>query len=221
MPQNQCHLAASSENRMSSTPNDPVNPFAVSPNISSAPPVLVHQPGISDSTFRYGKYMAVRRTNALMKPQCIKTSQATETKLKRVLYWHHPAIFLLVLVSPLIYIIVSLIMRKRAEIYVPLTEDVLARRRLNLLIAWCTSLLGLGMFIAFFVVVANTTTRDPAPWVFSLLLGPFVLLFGLIYGSLTTRMVYAKRMDDHFVWLKGASQEYLDSLPEWPFGKVW
>lgn len=206
---------------MNSNPNEPVNPFAVSQNLQTAPPVMTHQPGIADSAFRYGKYMAIRRTNALLKPQCIKTNLPTDHTLKRVMYWHHPAIFLLVLVSPLIYIVVSLIMRKRAEVYVPVTQEVIDRRRMNIAIAWGISLIGVGMFIAFFVLVSNTQAREPEPWVFTMLLGLPVLLVGLIYGAFSTRVVFAKRMDDHFVWVKGPCQEYLDSLPEWPFGKVW
>ena len=44
------------------------------------------------------------------------------------------------------------------------------------------------------------------------------ITLGAIYGLIAARLVTPTRIDDHFVWLRGACGEYLSELPEWPYG---
>lgn len=44
--------------------------------------------------------------------------------------------------------------------------------------------------------------------------GLIVLLLGIIYGVGTTRVVVPKRIDDHYVWLHGIHDDYLQQFPE-------
>jgi hypothetical protein len=36
-----------------------------------------------------------------------------------------------------------------------------------------------------------------------------------IYGSLTIRVVTPTKIDEHFVWIKGADTSYLQEFPDW------
>ena len=49
-----------------------------------------------------------------------------------------------------------------------------------------------------------------------ILVGMALFLFGAIYGLVAARMVSPTKIDDHYVWLKGAHPEYLASFPVWP-----
>ena len=48
-----------------------------------------------------------------------------------------------------------------------------------------------------------------------LLVGIFILLGAIIYGIVRARMVAPQRIDDHYVWLAGVDDNYLEQFPEW------
>jgi len=47
------------------------------------------------------------------------------------------------------------------------------------------------------------------------LVGIFVLLGAIIYGIVRARVVAPQRIDDHYVWLTGVDDNYLEQFPEW------
>jgi hypothetical protein len=131
--------------------------------------------------------------------------------LPRKLNWHHPALVIVLLLSPLIYIILALLLTKRARIEIGLSEPYFARRRRDILIGWCTVLLGLAAIVTGF---ANVDANFAVP----LLLAGFPLLFGgAIYGLLRARMVAADRIIADYIWLKGVHPDLLAELPLWPY----
>jgi uncharacterized membrane protein len=143
---------------------------------------------------------------------CVKSNQpAYGRRLKRNLNWHHPMIALLVRISPLIYIIVALIVMKRATIHIGLSEAWFARRRQAILVAWGLILASIALF------VAGAAFIDRAPeagWLFLLAIGLF--FGGAIYGLVAARMVRPTRITDTHVWLKGVHPDFLAGLPELP-----
>jgi hypothetical protein len=44
-----------------------------------------------------------------------------------------------------------------------------------------------------------------------------MILSGIIYGKLGSRILAPAKITDRFVWLKGVHPDYLDSLPEFPY----
>jgi hypothetical protein len=149
----------------------------------------------------------VMSKGAALPDRCIKCNQpAHGLRLKRKLTWHHPAIFLLILVAVLIYLIVALILRKRATVEIGLCERHLAKRRRNILITWLLFLLGVAGFIM------AAVAEDGA----YLLIGAILLLGAIVYGLLAVRVVAPSKIDDKFVWLRGVNKDYLNQLPQWP-----
>lgn len=144
---------------------------------------------------------------AALPDRCIKCNEpAYGLRLKRKLTWHHPAIYLLIFVAVLIYLIVALILRKRATVEVGLCERHQAKRRRNVLITWLLVLLGVAGFIM--AVVAEDGRY--------LLAGAILLLGAIIYGLIAVRVVVPSKIDDKFVWLRGVNKNYLNQLPQWP-----
>ena len=47
------------------------------------------------------------------------------------------------------------------------------------------------------------------------LVGIFVLLGAIIYGIVRARVVAPQKIDDHYVWLAGVDDSYLNQFPEW------
>jgi len=143
--------------------------------------------------------------------RCVKSNLPAEGWLRRDLSWHHPAVFLALLAHILIYIILALILRKRATIYIGLTHEWFARRRRAIIIGWGSVLLSIVMGIAGIALV-----EQHPPAVFLIVCVPFLFFGGAIYGLLCARMVTPKRITDQHVWLKGVHPEFLATLPPLP-----
>lgn len=148
----------------------------------------------------------VMSRDAELPPRCVKCNVPTHLRLKRKLSWHHPAIYLIILLALLIYLIVAMVLRKSASIEIGLCHEHLAKRRRDL---WITigllvvGLIGLGLAIGF----ADVTY---------LLVGFLALIGALIYGIVAVRVVAPAKIDERFVWLSGVNKQYLNELPQWP-----
>ena len=168
------------------------------------PPPTAGMPG--SGVWRDKSKMVVSK-GAPLPDRCVKcNAPAHGAKLKRKLTWHHPAIFILILVATLIYLIVAMIVRKTATVELGLCEEHMAKRRRNVFITWLLILLGVAGFIMAVIVADNTF----------LLAGIILILAGIIYALVALRIVTPARIDDKFAWLKGVNKDYLDELPQWP-----
>ena len=138
--------------------------------------------------------------------RCVKcNAPAHGSRLKRDLYWHQPWIYILVLVSILIYVIVAVIVRKRAIVHIALCDAHRNQRRWAIAIGWGLFFAGIGAIVAAVSYGSGWTGVAAAA----------MILGGAIYGLVRGRMVYAARIDAKHVWLRGVCPAFLDTLPEW------
>jgi hypothetical protein len=144
--------------------------------------------------------------DAVLPLRCVKCNAFTTGRLTRKYSWHHPALYLILLVALLVYLIVAAILRKRATIEVGLCEDHQAKRKYAILTTVLLVLLGLGGF-ALAIAIEDGT---PA------FIGFLLLVTSLIFGLFATRVGYPTKIDERFVWLKGFSKDYLETFPSWP-----
>jgi hypothetical protein len=168
------------------------------------PPPTVGIPG--SGVWRDMSKMIVSK-GAQLPARCVKcNAPAPGPRLKKKLTWHHPAIYLLILVALLIYFIVAMILRKTAVLELGLCEEHMAKHRRNVLITWVLILLGIGGFVLAFIIENNN-------FVF---IGFLLLLAGVIYAVVAVRIVTPAKIDDKFAWVKGVNKDYLNELPQWP-----
>jgi hypothetical protein len=146
--------------------------------------------------------------DASLPDRCVKCNVPTVGRLKRKLSWHHPAIYLIILVALLIYLIVAMVLRKSATVEIGLCDEHRAKRRRNITITWVLSILGL------LGIVLTIATNDGTYIGF----GALALCAALIFGLIAVRVVTPAKIDDRFVWLRGVNKEYLDELPQWAGG---
>jgi hypothetical protein len=157
--------------------------------------------------------LLVMHKNAALPQRCVKSNVPTARTLKRSLTWHHPAVYIALLFNLLVYIILAIVLSKRATIYIGLSDPWFSRRRWAILIGWGSVLASIGMFIGGIVLL----DRNEGAGGF-LVLGAFVVfLAGAIYGLIAARMVSPTRITDEYVWLKGVHRDFLATLPEWPY----
>ena len=159
----------------------------------------------SNALWRSGKVMVMSLT-ANLPARCVKcNAPAPGSRLERNLYWHHPLVYLALLLNLLIYAVVAICLRRRARIQVGLCETHRSRRKRDILIAWVVALGGVGAF-SFAMYLERFELG---------LVSLLVTIIAMVYGIATTRIVWAKRIDQEHIWLKGVCREYLDALPEW------
>lgn len=200
------------------SPSSGVNPFADDVNPYAAPRddgyYLPTTQGLGASPFaglwRQGNVL-VMHNQAPLPDICVKSNQPASRRLKRKLSWHHPAVYLVILIHLLLYIIIALIVRKTATIHIGLSEEWFARRRRRMLLAWSTILLSVLLS-----VVAAMNVDDDTIWAPLTLIGSILLCLGaMIYGLLACRMVRPQRMTDTYIWLKGVHPDFLARLEPW------
>ena len=141
-----------------------------------------------------------------MPDRCVRCNgPANGYRLKRQLYWHPPAYYLLILISILVYAIVAICIRKKARIHIGLCETHRAQRKWTMIGCWLAAVLGL---VAIIGGAANENGLIGG-------LGIILMLGGLIWGVAKVPTVSAGKIDKDFVWVKGGGRPFLADLPEW------
>lgn len=141
--------------------------------------------------------------------RCARCNQpVTRVQIRRTVYWHVPWVYLLLLVNVLIYIIVGLIIRKKAVVEVSLCDRHRTQRGLVIAGSWMVALAGIASFF-----VAGNIQEHAGLWV---LLGVLLLIAGITLGVTLGTLVRAERIDEQVVHLRGFCPAFLDGLPEWP-----
>lgn len=188
------------------------NPYAA-PNTAYFPP----KPEYSGGVFRmYGNKLVMHR-QATLPPRCIKTGEPAETAVSKTLYWHHPALFVLVIPGILIYAIVALILRKSMTFAFPLTWRSRRKLRVRIAIAVVSLLLAFTSLIGGMVLADSNRGGDEAFAAAGGLLFLSLLVTSIVFFYLA-RLVTPTRITDQFTVVKGVSPQFLAGLPDWPYG---
>jgi hypothetical protein len=161
--------------------------------------------------------LLVMHKQAVLPDRCVKTNAPAQgSRLKRTLRWHAMWVYLTILMHPLIYIIVALMLQKRAVIYIGLSQPRLNRLRRTTVIAWVLAAGSIGMMVLGAVLADMDDFRRNSPAPVLVFLGTAFLVICAIYGLIGTRTVSAKWITKDYIWLKGVHPDYLAELPEWP-----
>jgi hypothetical protein len=182
---------------MSSSPN----PYAAPSAETDFEPLV---PGGSESgVYRDGMFLVIPVQGASLPMRCVKCNAPAHTRLKRKLYWHPPGYFLLIFASAIIYVIVAMIVRRRAHFELGLCDRHALRRRTGILLGW----LGAGACVMGVFAIGALHLKSP--------LVPLVLGLGLvacpIIGLVLARVVSAQRIDKQRAWLK-VGRPFLESF---------
>jgi len=160
-----------------------------------------------NSVWRDGKVL-ITLVDAEMPHRCVKCNEpADEPTKKRKVYWHHWALYLLILINALIYAIVALVVRKKALVSAGLCTEHKKRRRNALIFGWTGTIVGL-------VLMGHGLGSGSSGGGVEALVGILTILVSIIAGMIFGRIIYAKKIDKTYVRLKGCGVAFLDSLPQ-------
>jgi len=197
-----------------STPSDDFNPYAAP---AAALDAGLHEPGSEHGVWRAGNDLIMSR-DGVLPDRCMKCNEpANGLRLKRKLSWHPQGYFLLVLISPLLYIIVAMIVRKTATVRFPLCPAHRRRRRRMIGLGW---LLALGAFPVG-IACSMLASHVQGPLLDPIALGGVglavvMVIAGLIVGFTGARLASTTKIDKQYVWLSKLGPEFVASLP--PYG---
>jgi uncharacterized membrane protein len=162
-------------------------------------------PASSTGVRREGKWI-VMPLDAELPHRCVKCNAAPDEPTKRrTVYWHHPAVYLVLLINLIIYAIVAAVVRKQVKISPALCSAHKAKRRNAILLAWG------GVAAAILLPIAFGSEEYAGVW---LLFCIVLFLVSCISGIVRSRILYGKRIDADEAKLGGAGPEFLDSLPD-------
>ncbi|HEY6727411.1 MAG TPA: hypothetical protein VI197_25425 [Polyangiaceae bacterium] len=170
-----------------------------------------YAPPATDTTFtptagatihREGNAVVVPAQLAVLPPRCVRCNQPASKRLLRRLYWHHPALYLLLLVGLCFYLIPALIVRKKAVIEVGLCDRHHQRRLQGILIGW----LGFAGSLALTIATMEDYPVVGVFFMFSMIVLPIV-------GIVMAQVVSATRIDEQRAWLK-TGRPFLESIRE-------
>ena len=191
---------------------EPLNPYAAPQYPHGYQPMP--QAGNSlAGLWRQGKVLVMHK-NAPLPDICLKSNEPATKRLRRKMQWHHPAIALTILLGLLVYIIIAIILTKKATIDVPLTDAWYARRQRRLMFAWGAALAGIALMVLG-VALVGQPDGDIYGWL--MLIGLVISLGALIYGQVACPLVRPSRITDQYVWLKGVHPDFLDRLEVWTY----
>jgi hypothetical protein len=143
------------------------------------------------------------RNGATLPSRCVKCNADLAEPLKRKrFYWHHQAVFLLVLINVIIYAIAAMIVRRHADLTFGLCPAH-RRRRNRFLIGGLA-----GALVSLLLMVVGMSENLPGLAVFSLVAFLVFLIITVVKG----RTLFPVRIDKSAAQLKGCCEAFLASL---------
>ena len=189
------------------------NPYRAPLSSFQLPETLANKEGI----WRDGKKLVVHK-QAKLPPICVKTNEPSQREIKRKYYWHHPTVFLAVLLHVFIYVILAMVFRKKHVLKVPVTYETAGKRRNWIGIGWVLALGSVALFVGsmFLLLQDNNSDTNVGLGIVGLVLAGIGLITGLIFGSRAAGILYPKKMTETATWFTGAHWEYLERFPQVP-----
>jgi hypothetical protein len=158
---------------------------------------------VGGDCWRDGKDLVVR-PGCTLPGRCIKCNEAAELPMRNArFYWHHPALYLLVLAGLLLYPVIALFVRRRTPVTLGLCARHRQRRRASLALAFAGAALGIG-------AIAIGVQGEVLPLWFA---GVAVLVASLIAGIIGSRLLVVTRIGENYTRFRGAGTQFLETLP--------
>ena len=168
-------------------------------------------PAMATAAYRQGNKLVIPQ-GAPLPPYCVKCAQpVTGEFFRKKFQWHNPLLFLIAVISPIIYIIVAMILMKRVELLVPMCDEHRERRKKFLIATWVLALGFIPGGILIGVLVGNAADSDTGAAV-GLLVG-FLMFVGAIVAGIKAAVMRPKEITPTSATFTGLCEPFLAHLP--------
>jgi hypothetical protein len=175
--------------------------------LSYATPYAGPQPAVAGMPVWRDKGAFVTVDKTSLPDVCVKCgAHGRGRRYRRTYYWHEPLVYLTILAGLLLYIILAMVVRKKATVEFSLCETHAAKRRNGILGGWAVVGLGILMFVGAGAGVID----EPAALV---VLGIVCVFGGLIAASMAARTLYPQKIQKPYVWLRGSGKPFREMFP--------
>jgi hypothetical protein len=179
---------------------DQLNPYAPPADISAYAPAPT-QEGIN-GWCEAGR-LVLPATGARLPDRCVVCNAAAHGyALRKKFYWHHPAVYLGLLVNVIVYAVLAMVLRKTATVSFGLCPKHRAKRVYGLWIGWGGFGLAFCAMLACAVIGAAETILAT--------IAAMVLL--PIVGFILARTAVPAKIDERWIWLK-VGERFLETFP--------
>jgi hypothetical protein len=165
-------------------------------------------------TFGSGNRMIVA-LNTPLPNRCVCCNGPASASVRRTFRWDPPWVYLLILLTPAVLIVVSLMARRSVRMDIPLCDEHLRLRGQRLWTCWAV---GICSIIAIFpaATLSNNNHGDLGGFLF--LLSFASLLGAIIVGHRAASILGVHKIGKETVTFGRVSPEFIGSLPHWPGG---
>lgn len=168
-------------------------------------------PAMPATAYRQGNKLVIP-AGAPLPRYCLKCAQPVMGEFfKKKFQWHNPLLYLIVLVSPLIYIIVALIVMKRVELMVPMCPEHIQRRKKLLIATWVLALGFIPGGILVGALVGNATDADTGVGVG--LLAGFLMMIAAFVTGVRAVIMRPREITPTSATFTGVCEPFLAMLP--------
>ena len=145
------------------------------------------------------------RHGAVLPARCVKCNAEVQTPLlkRQRFYWHHQAWFALVLANVIVYVVVSMIVRRHADVTFGLCAAHRQRRRRGILLGVGGIALSFGLLLV--GIASNLTALT--------LIALLGFLVSIVIAVVKARSLLPVRIDKAGGQFKGCCEAFLASLP--------
>lgn len=203
-------------------PDQAAVPMATpAPLLAYAVPTAYQQNVAGSAAWQEGNTLVVLKGTYVC-DRCVKCGQpAAGGPIKRTLYWHPWGYYLIILIGlplyalgVLLYVLVALMVREKGTVFVGLCAAHRKRRLIGLLSAWTLALGGIALMCSGAINPPRSTGGSSSSTVqMWFVLGGMTMLLGGIVVGFALPIVRARKIDQHYIWLRGAGREFLATLP--------
>jgi hypothetical protein len=137
---------------------------------------------------------------------CIRCGRPADGKpVSKNYYWHHPAVYI-ALLSPIIYIILALALRKNMKVTVPLCAQHAQRRGIGVTLAWVLPLVG----IADAIILPQFKVDGGVVALITIVL----ILAGAVTWAVVANPIRPRKIDQFYGEFTGFCETFLEQFPE-------
>jgi hypothetical protein len=139
-------------------------------------------------------------------PLCVRCgAPAIDKPLKKTFYWHHRALYILLL-SPIIYAIVAVIVRKSMKVNVPLCLQHARRRSNAIIFAWLIPVIGIAD-----IFILPKIGVDPGVIA---LITTACIITGLVIWAVVANPIRPTSIDKYYGEFSGFCEIFLQQFPQ-------